>query len=131
MERFAMFEKFLDTLLKNVSNFGKANVYIFHTCWYNQFKPIYCNKRRRERVQNLQILSPRGILKKGILKSFEKLTGKHLCWSLFLQPCRPEPADLQLYQKVTPVYFFPVNFVKICRKSVNGSLCFWISRNDS
>ena len=131
MERFAMFEKFLDTLLKNVSNFGKANVYILHTCWYNHFKPIYCNKRRRERVQNLQILSPRGILKKGILKSFEKLTGKHLRWSLFLQLCRPEPADLQLYQKVTPVYFFPVNFVKIFRKSVNGSLCFWKSRSDS
>ena len=35
-----------------------------------------------EPVQNLK-QSPRGVLKKGVLKDFAEITGKHLCQSLF------------------------------------------------
>ena len=41
-------------------------------------------------------------MKKGVLRNFTKLTGKHLCQSLF-------------FNKVTGQGCFPVNFVKFLR----------------
>ena len=38
---------------------------------------------------------PRCFVEKGVLKNFGKLTGKQLCWSLFL--IKLQASDLQLY----------------------------------
>ena len=46
-----------------------------------------------------QINRPEAILKKVVLKNFAKLTGKHLCWSLFFK----KVADLQ------PAFLFKIN----------------------
>ena len=35
-------------------------------------------------VQYVQKQPPEVFFKKGVLKNFANLTGKHLCWSLFL-----------------------------------------------
>ena len=46
------------------------------------------------------------VLKKGVLKNFEKSTGKHLCWSLFL---------IKLLKKRLQHRCFPINFAKLIR----------------
>ena len=37
---------------------------------------------------------PEGFCKRSVLKNFAKLTGKHLCWSLFLTTLQAKPATL-------------------------------------
>ena len=44
--------------------------------------------------------------KKGVLGDFGNLTGKHLCWSLFLLELQTWPLGLQLYLKETPKQMF-------------------------
>ena len=46
------------------------------------------------------------VLKKGVLKNFEKSTGKHLCWSLFL---------IKLLKKRLQHRCFATNFAKLIR----------------
>ena len=46
------------------------------------------------------------VLKKGVLKNFEKSTGKHLCWSLFL---------IKLLKKRLQHRCFRMNFAKLIR----------------
>ena len=46
------------------------------------------------------------VLKKDVLKNFEKSTGKHLCWSLFL---------IKLLKKRLQHRCFPMNFAKLIR----------------
>ena len=51
---------------------------------------------------------------KGIIKSFAKFTGKHLCWSLLLNKVQAE--DLQIYLKRRLQHkCFLVNFGKFLR----------------
>ena len=56
----------------------------------------------------------RGVCEKGVYKNFAKLTGKHLCWSLFFN----KVADLRpatLLKKRLEHSCFLVNFGKILR----------------
>ena len=57
------------------------------------------------------ILSRSVFCKKGILRNFAKLTGKHLCQSLFFN----RVAGLQLYKKRLCHRSFPVNFAEFLR----------------
>ena len=50
-----------------------------------------------------------GLCKNGILKIFEKFTGKYLCWSLFLI------RKVFLLNKRPQHRCFPLNFAKIFR----------------
>ena len=56
-------------------------------------------------------------VKKGVLKSFANLTGKHVCWSLFL-------IKLQIFIKKRLQYTcFPVKFAKFLRTSTLKNIC--------
>ena len=49
---------------------------------------------------------PKLLCKRGPLKNFAKLTGKHLYWSFFLEACN------FITKKLQPQRSFPVNFSK-------------------
>ena len=51
--------------------------------------------------------------KKGVLRNFEKFTGKYLCQSLFFNKAADLPATL--LKKRLLGRCFPVNFVKLLR----------------
>ena len=56
---------------------------------------------------------PEMFCKKGVLRNFAKLTGKHMCWSLFLIKL---PKACNFIKKETLARrCFPVNFVKFLR----------------
>ena len=61
-------------------------------------------------------LSPRGVLKKVVLKNFDKFTGKHLCRNLFFNKVA-ELRPATLVKKRLPHRCFPVNFAKFLRTS--------------
>ena len=50
-------------------------------------KYYYCWKKML--FFDIQKQSPRGVLKKGVLRNFAKFTGKHLCQRLFLNNKAP------------------------------------------
>ena len=66
--------------------------------------------------------------KKVVLKNFAKLTGKHLCQSLFLNKVAGQPATLlkiRIWRRC-----FPVNFAKFLRATFLQNTCrgcFWIN----
>ena len=55
------------------------------------------------------------VLQIGILKNFAIITGKHLCWNLFL--IKLQSWRLQLYQKETPIQVFLWEYCKIVKNS--------------
>ena len=68
---------------------------------------------------------PEVFCKKGVLRSFAKFTGKHLCQSFFFNKIAGlNPATLlknRLWHRC-----FPVNFTKLLRTFTSGG-CFWES----
>ena len=76
--------------------------------WFNGIlnRCIWCIRSSR----------PEAFFKKGLLRSFAKFTGKHLCQSFFLNKIaglRPETLlKERLWQRC-----FPVNFAKICKNA--------------
>ena len=53
--------------------------------------------------------------KNGVLKNFTKLTGKHLCQSLFKQSCRPE--TLSFIKKETLAQVFSCEFCEVSKNN--------------
>ena len=66
--------------------------------------------------------SSRGILQKGVLRNFTKLTGKHLCQSFFFNKV-PGLRPATLLKRRIWYRCFPVNFVKFLRTPLDD--CFW------
>ena len=48
------------------------------------FKNLFVNAYNVKLFQRQTTTPPEVFCKKGVLKSFAKFTGKHLCWSLFI-----------------------------------------------
>ena len=73
---------------------------------------------------SLRSSRPEVFCKKGVLKNFAKITGKHLCHSLFFN----EVADLRpatsLKKRLWHRYF-PVNFAKFLRKAFKEHI-WWL-----
>ena len=78
--------------------------------------------------------------KKGVLKNFAKLTGKHLCQSLFFN--KVAVLGLQLYQKETLAQVFSCKFCEISKNtffykilpmaaSINYDLYFWTCQTEN
>ena len=66
-------------------------------------------------------------LKIGILKNFARITGKHMCWDLFLiklQALRPA----FFFKKKSPTQVFPVDIPKFYTVKVSWGLFLLISR---
>ena len=75
--------------------------------------------------EKLQKQPPECSIKKGVLKNFEKFTGKHLCQSLFFKKSfRSQPATL--LKKTLWHKCFPVNIPKFLRTSFFQNTSGWI-----
>ena len=61
---------------------------------------------------------------KGVLRNFEKFTGKHLCQSLFLVKLQALPANF--FKKRLWHRFLPVNFVKFLRTPSFTEHLWWL-----
>ena len=65
--------------------------------------------------------------KKGVLEKFAKFTGKHLCWSLFLNKVAGlRPATLlikRLQQKGFPVNFAKFSRIPFLKNTFGGCFC--------
>ena len=75
-------------------------------------------------VMCCQKQSPRGVLWKGVLRSFMKFTGKHLCQSLFFNKVaglRPTLLKKRLWHRC-----FPVNFVAFLRTPFFTENLWWL-----
>ena len=72
-----------------------------------------------------EAVAPEVLCKKGVLRSFTKFTGKHLCQSLFFNKVAGlRPATLlkkRLWHKC-----FPVNFVKFLRTPFFKEHLWWL-----
>ena len=79
-------------------------------------------------LSNKQKQTPEVFLKKGILKNFTKLTGKHLCQSHFLNMgASRRPATL--LKKRLWHGCFSVNFAKFLRAPILQSTSGWLVLN--
>ena len=78
-----------------------------------QFFPfVLNNKKAKNRARSSHQSCT---VEKGALENFSKVTGKHLCWSLFLNEVagvRPTTTSLK---KKLQYWCFPVNFAKFLR----------------
>ena len=66
--------------------------------------------------------------KKGALKNFAKLIGKHLCQSLFFNKVKSLRPANYIKEKLSP-RFFPVNFGKFLRKLIFIEHLWWLLLN--
>ena len=64
---------------------------------------------------------PEGFCKKGVLKNFEKFTGKHLCQSLFFNEVTSLRPVTLLKKRC-----FPVNLVKFLRTPIFVEHLWWL-----
>ena len=100
---------------------------VFHrTLITGYFRPVNIAKFLRttflqntSRSSRLQI-----ILKIGILKSFANVTGKDLCWRLFLKNLQAE--GLQLHKKILQHRCFPVKLRKFLSTPVLTEHLQWL-----
>ena len=72
---------------------------------------------------------PEVFYEKGVVRNFAKLTGKHLCQSLFLNTVQPATLlKRRLWHRC-----FPVNFAKFLRTPFSQNTsesCFWINTEE-
>ena len=61
-------------------------------------------------IEHLQMQSLADIPQNRYSQSFASVTGKHLCWSLFLKNLQAE--GLQLHEKRLQLRYFPLKFAK-------------------
>ena len=64
---------------------------------------------------------PEGFCEKRVFKTFAKITGKHLCWGLFLR--KIYASVLQLYYKETPSLVLFCKLYIIFEKNYFGNVC--------
>ena len=61
--------------------------------------------------------------KVGVLKNFSNVTGKHLCWSLFLIKFQTGLKAYNFIKKRPQYRYFPVKFVKFLRTPTLKNIC--------
>ena len=91
-------------------------------------KQTYITQVEEKRVKKKEKRSPEVFCKKGVLKSFAKFPGKHLCQSLFFN----KVAGLRpgtLLKKRLWHRCFPVNFAKFLRTSFFIEHLRWLLLN--
>ena len=81
-----------------------------------------------DRVLNVQKQPPEVFCEKGVLKNFAKLTGEHLCWSLFLNKVSGIRPETSLKKRLQHRYF-PVNFAKFLRANFFTGHLRWLLLN--